>query len=37
MANPAGITAIDSDRAFTMNIQAGRASSVESVSVTNGQ
>jgi hypothetical protein len=36
LANPAGITAIDSGLAFTMNIQAGKASAVNSVSVVNG-
>ena len=36
LANPAGITAIDSGLAFTMNVQAGKASAVNSVSVTNG-
>lgn len=36
LANPAGIAAIDSGLAFTMNVQAGKASAVESVSVTNG-
>ena len=36
LANPAGIAAIDSGLAFTMNIQAGKASAVNSVSVTNG-
>ena len=34
--DPAGIAAIDSGLAFTMNVQAGKASAVESVSVTNG-
>jgi hypothetical protein len=36
LANPAGINAIDSGLAFTMNVQAGKASAVNSVSVTNG-
>ncbi|HEY8139963.1 MAG TPA: hypothetical protein VIE86_02655, partial [Nitrososphaera sp.] len=36
LANPAGIKAIDGGLAFTMNVQAGKASAVESVSVTNG-
>lgn len=35
-ANPAGIAAIDSGLAFTMSVQAGKASAVESVSVING-
>jgi hypothetical protein len=34
--DPAGITAIDSGLAFTMNVQAGKASAVQSVSVING-
>jgi hypothetical protein len=36
LANPAGITAIDSGLAFTMNVQAGKASAVQSISVING-
>jgi hypothetical protein len=37
LANPAGIKAIDSGLAFTMNIQAGKASAaVASVSVVLG-
>jgi hypothetical protein len=36
LANPSGITAIDSGLAFTMNVQAGKASAVQSVSVING-
>ena len=36
LANPAGITAIDSGLAFTMNVQAGKSSAVQSVSVING-
>jgi hypothetical protein len=36
MVNPAGITAVDSGLAFTMNVQAGKASAVTSVSVVNG-
>ena len=35
LADPAGIAAIDSGLAFTMNVQAGKASAVESVSVIN--
>jgi hypothetical protein len=34
--NPAGITAIDSGLAFTINVQAGKASAVQSASVING-
>ena len=36
LANPSGITAIDSGLAFTMNVQAGKASAVQSISVING-
>jgi hypothetical protein len=36
LVKPAGISAIDSGLAFTMNIQAGKASAVNSVSVVNG-
>jgi hypothetical protein len=36
LVKPAGITAIDSGLAFTMNVQAGKASAVNSVSVVNG-
>jgi hypothetical protein len=35
LANPAGITAIDGGLSFTMNVQAGQSSAVESVSVVN--
>ena len=36
LANPAGISAIDGGLSFTMNVQAGKASAVQSISVING-
>lgn len=36
LVNPAGISSIDSGLAFTMNVQAGKSSAVQSVSVVSG-
>lgn len=36
LANPSGISAIDGGLSFTMNVQAGKASAVQSISVING-
>jgi hypothetical protein len=36
LANPAGMTAVHGGLAYTMNVQAGKASAVNSVSVMNG-
>lgn len=36
LANPSGISAIDGGLSFTINVQAGKASAVQSISVVNG-